>query len=250
MTTRYIAVAITKGGTGKTTTVCNLGHGLARRGRRVLLVDCDTQAHVSTYWNITPKRGHTLAEVLTGTRPATRCIVSVRPDLDMLASDRASLAGAKLAMAQDPTGQRAYWLRDRLAEIGGYDDILLDTAPSWDVLSMAALLACDDVLIPISTEYLTLASAADYVKAIDDVKQHNARLRVRWILPTFLDGRSRRSGDVLAVLRKTFGALVVDPVRVNTDLSTAASYHQSIFEYAPTSRGAEDYGALVERVTQ
>jgi len=247
---RSIAVAITKGGTGKTTTVCNLGHGLALRGKRVLMVDTDTQSHLAAYWDTHPRPGYTIAEVLTGKRKVAKCTVEVRPGLDMLASDRQSLAGAKLAMAQDALGMGAFWLRDRLAEIGGYDYILLDTAPSWDILSMGALLACQEVLIPISTEYLTLASAADYVKAVEDVKRHNPKLRVSWILPTFLDGRTSRSVEILGVLRQTFGQLVGDPIRVNSDLSAAASFHKSIFEHAPKSRGAEDYAALVERIAQ
>ena len=248
--TRIIAVAITKGGTGKTTTVCNLGHGLALLKKRVLLVDCDTQGHLATYWNITPKPGYTMADVLDPQveRKPARCLQEIRPGLHMLSSDRKSLAKAKLAMAQDPLGMGAFWLRDRLAEINGFDYILLDTAPSWDILSMAALLASQDVLMPISTEYLTMASAADYVQAVEDVKKHNPQLKISWIVPTFVDARSKRSRDVLEALRRHFADLVVDPIRINSDLSSAASFHKSIFEYAPAARGAEDYLALVEEI--
>jgi chromosome partitioning protein len=153
-----------------------------------------------------------------------------------------------MAIHQDMLGMGAWWLSDRLAEISGYDYILLDTAPSWDILSMAGLLACQDVLMPISTEFLTLTSAADYVRVIEDVRRHNTHLHVSWIVPTFVDRRTMRSGEILAALCRTFGKLVVAPIRINSDLSAAASAHQSIFEYAGRSRGAEDYQTLVGRL--
>ena len=248
--TRIIAVAITKGGTGKTTTVCNLGHGLALLKKKVLLVDCDTQGHLAAYWGLKPKPGYTIAEVLDPQvdRKPSRCLIEVRPGLNMMGSDRRSLAKAKLAMAQDQMGMGAFWLRDRLAELSTYDYILLDTAPSWDILSMAALLASQEVLMPISTEFLTIASATDYVQVVADVQKHNPQLKISWILPTFLDARTKRSLDILQALRQHFLELVVDPIRINSDLSSAASYHKSIFEHAPASRGAEDYLALVERI--
>jgi len=245
---RIIAAAIAKGGTGKTTTVVNLGHGLAMRGKRVLLVDCDTQSHLATYWGKSPRPGFTIAEVLEGKRKAAKCLVEVRPGLFLLGSDRQSLAGAKMAMGQDALGMGAFWLRDHLADLTGFDFCLLDTAPSWDILSMGALLACQEVIIPISTEYLSLASAAEHVNAIEDVKRHNAKLRISVILPTFVDGRTARSLEILDLLRQTFGRLLAQPIRINSDLSAAASFHKSIFEYAPKSRGAGDYKTLVERV--
>jgi len=246
MAKRVIAVALLKGGVGKTTTTVNLAWGLAEKGLRVCMIDCDTQAGLSVYWDVHPRPGYTIAEVLEGKRKPERCLLQVRTGLYMLASDRQSLAGVKAAMDKAPLG--ALWLRERIAAMDGFDVILLDTAPSWDVLSLSAMLAAEEVVCPVSTEYLSMASIAEHIKTIDDLRKYNPRLHIVAIVPTFVDGRTKRSLAFLDLLQRTFGELVTPAIRINSDLSAAAAAHDSIFEHAPHSRGADDYRALVERI--
>jgi len=249
MRSNTIALALSKGGSGKTTTAVNLGHGLALRGKRVCLLDADTQAHLAIALGVAVRPGHTLAEVLTGEQKFARCVEQARENLWLVPSEKTSLARAKLAMAQDELGTGALWLQDRLKEINGlYDFIILDTAPGWDLLSIAVLYAAQKVILPVSTEYLSLVGATDYVHNVEAARKRNPVLHIEFVLPTFLDGRVSRSLEALALIRQAFDPIVAEPIRVNTDLSEAMSHHQTIFEYAPASRGAEDYGKLVSLV--
>jgi len=116
------------------------------------------------------------------------------------------------------------------------------------LLSIAVLYAAQKVILPVSTEYLSLVGATDYVHNVEAARKRNPMLHIELVLPTFLDGRVSRSLEALALIRQAFGPIVAEPIRVNTDLSEAMSHHQSIFEYAPASRGAEDYGKLVSLV--
>jgi chromosome partitioning protein len=244
-----IALALSKGGSGKTTTAVNLGHGLALRDKRVCLIDCDTQAHLAIALGVEVRPGRTLAEVLTGEQKFARCAVEARKNLWLVPSEKTSLARAKLAMAQDELGTGALWLQDRLKEINGlYDHIILDTAPGWDLLSIAVLYAAQKVILPVSTEYLSLVGATDYVHNVEAARKRNPMLHIELVLPTFLDARVGRSVEALALIRQAFGPIVAEPIRVNTDLSEAMSHHKTIFEHSPSSRGAEDYDKLVSLV--
>lgn len=244
------ALALAKGGSGKTTTAVNLGHGLALAGYRVCLIDTDTQGHLAIALGVQVRPKYTLAEALIGERKAQACIVKARERLWLLPSEKGSLARAKLAMAQDELGAGAWWLQERVIKpiAGNYDYIVLDTAPGWDLMSIAVLYAAQRVILPVSTEYLSLVGATDYVKNVDAARKRNPMLHIELVLPTFLDGRVSRSTEALAMIRAAFGPIVAEPIRVNTDVSVATSHHQTIFEFAPTSRGAEDYRKLTDRV--
>jgi chromosome partitioning protein len=214
------------------------------------LIDTDTQGHLAIALGVETRPRYTLAEALTGDRKAKACVVKARENLWLLPSEKGSLARAKLAMAQDELGAGVWWLQERvIKEIAAtYDYIVLDTAPGWDLMSMAVLYAAQRVILPVSTEYLSLVGAKDYVQNIDAARKRNPMLHIELVLPTFLDGRVTRSTEALAMIKTAFGTIVADPIRVNTSLSEAMSFHQSIFEYAPTSRGAEDYRKVADRV--
>src|SRR5262245_3899870 len=240
---RVIAISDLKGGIGKTTTVVNLGAGLALKGARVLLVDVDAQGNLAMALGVRPRR--TLYEVLVDGAAAADCVFPARPNLDLIGADQA-LLGVQPIIAQRPDWSRV--LEQGLRPLfGAYDFILIDSGGSLTVLNTNALVCASDVLAPTAVEHFSL-------KSIDMLFEHVARIKghsggIRMIIPTLYDPRVRQSLDLLAALRARYGALVADPVRVNVRLSEAPILGRTIYEYDPRSRGAADYAQLVERVS-
>jgi chromosome partitioning protein len=243
--TRRIAIALSKGGVGKSTTAVSVAAGLARAGARVLLVDTDTQGQVSGMLGRHPAAG--LAELLAGEHRPEEAIVEARAQLWLLAGGR-TLAGMKrLIDRKDFGGEQT--LGDTLAPLEGrYDYIILDTAPGWDVLSVNVLFYAAEILAPIALEVLSLQSLLDFQKSLAAIQRYNPALTLRYVVPTFLDRRVRKSAEILAQLRTHFGPQLCAPIRYNVRLSEAPGYGQTIFEYAPGSAGAQDYQHLVERI--
>ena len=242
---RIIAVAMTKGGVGKTTTAVNLSHGLALRGRRVLLVDTDTQGQCAKALGV--ECDLTLTEVLLGEASVLEAVTRARENLDLLASDH-HLTRAALAIARrEADGHLA--LAEALEPVADrYDDVILDAAPGVDAIAVNVLACAGDVLAPVALSPAALAGVFDFVRHVERVGRHNEQLCLRHVLPTFYDLRTRVSADALEQLRENFGELVCRPIRVNVDLAEAFGWQKTIFEHAPRSRGAADYEALVEKI--
>lgn len=242
--TRKIVISNSKGGVGKTTTAVSLGAGFAMRGERVLLIDLDTQGHVARALGITPQ--YSLYEVLDHDLPLAQALVSVRPNLDLLAGGRL-LARAKKTIASLPYGSE-HILAEKLKNLILYDYVILDTAPSWDVLNVNALFYAQEVLLPISMEALAVYGMADFLEAVQGVQRYNASVHLKYVLPTFFDMRVRKSSEILQQLVEHFQRLVLPPIRYNVDLSECPAHGKTIFEYSPRSRGSKDYARLVERI--
>ena len=244
---RRIAIALAKGGVGKTTTAVNLAHGLSRAGQTVLLVDLDTQGGLEDALGIQPQAG--LAELILEEIGLQKAIVEARPGLHLLAGGRA-LAGIKRLQARmDIGGERL--IAKALAPLEGkYQYVLLDFAPSWDGISIAGLFYAQEILAPISLEPLAIKGLIAFQERIEDIQQYHAGLSLRYILPTGLDKRVRQSGEILEQLQAYAGERLCSPIRYNIKLSEAPAHGQSIWEYAPHSPGAEDYLALTERILQ
>ncbi|MGB9724162.1 MAG: AAA family ATPase [Chloroflexia bacterium] len=249
---RKIAVVNFKGGTGKTTTVVNLGDGLARRGRRVLLVDVDAQGGLALSLGPTPEK--TLSDVLTGQVSIQEAIVPTRPHLDLLPSDNS------LLQAQRTVANYVNWVDILAATLRPveerYDFILLDCAASLTLLNVSALAYATEILIPTQVEYLSLMGLNQVLENLARVRYPNRPrqevrdLGISLILPTMYDVRKRQSRQLLAELRQAYGRHVAYPIRTNVRLSEAPARRQTIFEYAPDSPGAFDYNRLVDLVLQ
>ena len=244
---RKMAVALSKGGVGKTTTVVNLAAGIASAGQRVLLVDMDTQGQLARALGFQPDAG--VAEVALGDVPVEQAVSQARDNIWLLAGGR-PLAGLKRVIArQDFGGERT--LAEALAPLdGSYDLVLLDTAPAWDTLTVNSMFYAHEVLIPVSLEVLALQGLIEFVRSLNSIQKYNPDLTLRYILPTFMDRRVKKSGEILGQMQGYYKELVCDPIRYNVRLSEAPGYGQTIFEYAPRSAGAEDYQRLAERIMQ
>ncbi len=242
-----IAVLNQKGGTGKTTTAVNLASGLALEGKRVLLVDCDAQGHVGISLGMRGKRS--LYHVIVEGRDPLECIAPVTDNLHLLTSNEL-LASAEIYLARRDEG-RDRILRERMASVTGYDYIILDCGPSLSLLNMNALTYADQLLVPVSCDFLSLIGVRQILRTVAQVNRLLLHpVRILGVLPTFHDQRNKISNESIASLKSHFKDRVLPPIRVNTRLKEAPSHRKSIFEYAPYSRGAADYRRLVRWVVR
>ncbi|MDH7484897.1 MAG: AAA family ATPase [Anaerolineae bacterium] len=245
---RVIAVVNQKGGVGKTTTVINLGAALAERQQRTLLIDLDPQAALSNSFGLQPDTlEHTIYNVLTGSDfPLAAVIHPVRPFLDLVpANIDLAAAEAELVSALG----REYLLRDALEDIRQqYAFVLIDCGPNLGLLTINALTAADEVLIPIICEFLAMRAMGMLIQTISRVKKRlNPQLRVLGILGTMYDPRTIHTREVLDELRSFLGEKVFDIViRKSIRFAEAPAAHQPILEYASSHPGAQAYRDLAE----
>jgi chromosome partitioning protein len=240
---RVVAVTNIKGGIGKTTTVVNVGAGMALMGARVLLVDIDAQGNLAIALGVTPKR--TIYDVIVDGISPEKCIINARANLDLLASNDTLLG------AQPTISRRADWARvleQALAPLKrNYDFIFIDSPGSLSVLNVNALMAANEVLVPTTVEHLSIKGLALLFKQIARITVGSSIIRM--IVPTMFDPRLNQSRTMLKHIQQTYGSVVGEPVRVNVRLSEASWHGKTIFEYDPHSRGAVDYARLVKTLS-
>lgn len=246
---RRLAILNQKGGTGKTTTAVNLAAGLAEREHATLLIDTDAQGNVGVSLGVAGERSlyHVLVE---GVHPS-EVAVPVRGKLDVVTSD-ATLAAAEIWLARQDTDERSRVLSKRLTSMAlsrRYDYVIIDCGPSLNLLNQNALSYVDEVVIPVTCDYLALVGVKQVLRTIKDVERHLGHtVRISAVLPTFYDGRTRLAREVLETLQGHFKAKCLEPIRLNTRLAEAPSHKKTIFEYAPTSHGAADYNRVCDWV--
>jgi len=242
---RRIAVSLSKGGVGKTTTAVNLAAGLALAGFNVLLVDTDTQGQASYMLGVKPKAG--LTELMTGEVIPQECLLKARERLWLLAGGR-SLAGVKRLIARkDFRGEMT--LAEALTPFDGqFDYVIVDTSPGWDVLTINVLFYVQEVLIPVSLEVMAIQGLLEFSRSLASVQNYHKELTLKYVVPTFLDKRVKQSEEILQQLTSYYNSRMCPPIRYNVRLSEAPGYGKTIYEYAPGSPGARDYRDLVRRV--
>ena len=240
---RILALANQKGGVAKTTSAVSLAACLAERGERVLLVDLDAQACATFCLGWDPEDlERTCADVLIGDPrlPARAAILVTDDGVDLLPASLA-LAAADQALANAPG--REFVVRDALASLADdYDWIVLDCSPSLGIVTVNALTAADDVVIPLQCETLSHRGVGQLMETIADVQRlTNPRLRIAGILPTLFDGRTSHARAVLDDLPARYGVPVLRPISRSIRFAEAPATGRSILATAGRSAGARDY---------
>jgi chromosome partitioning protein len=242
---RKIAIALSKGGVAKSTSCVNIAHGLALKGKKVLVIDTDDQGQDAFLLGIKPEQG--LAELLSEECEINQAMVEARKNLWLLAGGK-SLSNIKRAIGKQEFGSE-HTLTNVLKPLeNAFDYVIVDTSPSWDTLTINSLFYCEEIISPVSCEVLTLNALVEFAKRVESVKKYNEKLQHLHILPTFLDMRVKKSGEILEQLRKYYKDRVSEPIRYNVKLSECAGFGKTIFEFAPSSPGAKDYQKVVERI--
>lgn len=239
-----------KGGSGKTTTTVNLAAALAEAGQRVLVVDTDPQANATTWLSASTDGKGMFACLCENASIASIAIKSSAPGVTVAPATR-WLVGAERSLAAEVGAETI--LRRRLAAVAGaYDVALIDTPPTLGVLTIGALVAADEVLIPVATHVLALNGLAQLMETVGVVRDRlNDRLRVLGILACRLDARTRHAVEVLEELRKRFPKETLKTaIRENIRLAEAPSFGVPITLYDGKSAGAEDHRALAAEIMQ
>jgi chromosome partitioning protein len=262
---RRVALLNEKGGSAKTTLVANLGAYLAlHRGRRVLAIDMDPQGQLGKVLGIDTRRAQRsaielLLDTVLGDASLDRAhgqttslpLIGTRiPNLDLVIATKAlGLAPAFERDDPDPSGRLTRRL-DAAPELAGYDFVLIDSPPSFGLLTLNVLRAVDEVVIPVPLTFLALDGCAELQRTIETVRtryQH-PELRITMVVPTF-HRRTRMAEDVLATLRERFPKEIAHSVvGFHVKIDEAQSRGLSIFEYAPRDRGAQLLGALAQEL--
>ena len=240
--TRTLAVANQKGGVAKTTTVASVGAALADLGSRVLLVDLDPQACLTFSLGVDPDSLElSVHDVLLDRVSAAMAVRPVDTGLDLLPST-IDLAGTEVTLLT-VTG-REFTLRNAIAEVaGGYDYVLIDCSPSLGVLTLNALTAADDVLVPLQCETLSHRGVWQLLQTVRDVQRlTNRELTVLGVLPTMFDARTSHARAVLADIGQRYGVAVLEPpIPKSVRFAEAPAIGQSILRTAGGSKGAQAY---------
>lgn len=248
---RIMAVANQKGGVGKTTTTVNLGASLAELDFRVLVVDLDPQGNATTGLGINPRTlEYTMYDVLLNDVSLDECIEPTEVKGLFVAPASLDLAGAEIELV--PAFSRESKLKRALSEvIEDYDYVLIDCPPSLGLLTVNALVAATEVVVPIQCEYYALEGLGQLTRNVDLVQRNlNAELEISAIVLVMYDARTRLGEQVATEVRAHFGSTVCrNVIPRNIRLSEAPSFGKPITTFDPSSRGAVAYRELAREVS-
>ena len=248
---QILAVANQKGGVGKTTTVLNLGLVLASRGKRVLLVDLDPQASLTVFMGYDPYRlKRSSYSLLMYPEISLVRVIQTFGSLIALVPGSVDLATAAIRMVQEqhPLGRLRTVLRETQFT---FDYVIIDTPPGLNVLTVSALIAADQLIIPVQCNY----AAMQGIKAVQDIIRHvcegmgNPDLRLRGVLPTFFDSESLFAPKVLSDMLALMPGQVFNTfIPYDTSVADAPHAGKAVVDYAPDSPAAGAYRSLVNEL--
>jgi chromosome partitioning protein len=245
---KKICICNQKGGVGKTTTAVNLSTYLSSMGRKTLLIDMDPQSATTSGIGIDKsKLDRTIYDVLLGECSIKDVIVKTQVEnLDIVPSNM-DLAGAEVELSNEVG--REFILRDAIADLDGYDYLIVDSPPNLGVLTLNAMIACENLLVPVQAEYYALEGLAQLLRTAELITRRlRIPLKIRFLI-TMYDKRTRICDDVANQLREYFGDRVFKTVIPrNVRLAEAPSYGKPILLYDPNCKGAIAYKKLAEEV--
>lgn len=242
-----IAVINQKGGVGKTTTTLNLSHALAQLDKKVLVIDLDPQAHLSAGYGILRREQKGIADVLLGDVELKDVITEVRENVAIIP------AGTRLGELEHITeggAKRGFLLKDALkGKVKSYDFVLVDCPPSSGILGMNALLASEEVLVPVSGDFFALQGLSRLMSIFQHIEQTLKRKTKKWVVLTRFHERRKLAREVKGKILSYFPDCVFQTaIRETVALAESPGFGQTIFEYQPKSNGANDYLELAADV--
>jgi chromosome partitioning protein len=245
-----IAIANQKGGVGKTTTAINLGAELATAGVSCLLIDVDPQANATAGLGLSRHGGPTVYDVLINDEPIEKTILRTPQEGLGLVPSGPDLAGAEVELV--PVMAREQRLKRAIEAFeGNYEVVIIDCPPSLGLLTLNALNAADQVLVPVQCEYLALEGLSQLTGTLEAVRRNlNTRLNLGGLLLTMYDSRTNLGQQVVAEVRSHFPSTFKTMIPRSVRVSEAPSHGLPIGMYAPGSPGAIAYTAFAEEVIE
>jgi chromosome partitioning protein len=246
---RKIAVVNMKGGVGKTTTAVHVAAGMAARGHKILLIDADPQGNVGHAFGVRPQR--TIEHLLVGEASLEETLVrGVRERLDAIASTPAAFSLERRLAGET---QRETILARRMRALSGYDAVIVDCSPAMNLLTYNALLFSEELIVPVGMDLMAIIGARQTLSGVREVKElwPDRLLDLLAVLPTFTSASNNATKAGIEAIERDpemSSRLFLPGIRQCIDLNYAASQRQTIWEYAPRSRAAEDYNRFVAYV--
>lgn len=259
MSTRVIAILNQKGGVGKTTTTVNLAAALAEMGNRILVIDLDPQTHLGLHFGVEDAATSVYDLLMDDDIPITDALVTARAHIDLVTSE-VDLAAAESELAAKT--DRHDLLSKKLAPVlGEYDFVFIDCPPSLGLLTINALAAAEELIVPMQTHFLALQGVSRLFETVQMlVGGLNPNLRVTGVVLCMHERNTKLAREVVDDLQEFFEAskdqevpwrncIILDPpIRRNVKLAEAPSFGQTIFDYEPECAGAQDYKKLAQSV--
>jgi chromosome partitioning protein len=250
---RIIAIVNQKGGVGKSTSTLNIGAGLTREGKKVLLVDLDPQSSLTYSIGIVSHQlQHSVYDVLKGTLKP-KDVIQSKLNIDIIPASLEHLANAEIEFSTIPGRERL--LQEALEDLvqsGMYDYILIDCPPNLGLLTLNALTTANEIFIPLTAEYLPMQGLSKLLNTVGLVqKRLNNSLQITGVIITRFSTRKTLNKEVSETLKKHFESKVFNStIRDNIALAESPSFGQDIFTYKANSPGAEDYRNLVHEIIE